>query len=93
MIVSFADKQAERIWEGQCSSRLPQEIQQRALNKLAMINRSQNINDLRVPPSNHLERLSGDREGQYSIRINQQWRICFRWLNGSAHDEQTNDYP
>ena len=69
MIVGFADKEAEKIWRGQRSRKLPQEIQQRALNKLAMLNRSQNLNDLRVPPSNHLERLSGDRGGQYSIRI------------------------
>ncbi len=92
MIVSFRDKEAERIWCGQRSKKLPQAIQQRALNKLAMIHRSQDIHDLRVPPSNHLERLSGDREGQYSIRINQQWRLCFRWQNGDAHDLAITDY-
>ena len=92
MIVDFADKEAEKIWQGRRSRKLPQEIQQRALNKLAMLNRSQNINDLRVPPSNHLERLSGDRAGQYSIRINQQWRICFTWSSGRAHDVTITDY-
>jgi toxin HigB-1 len=92
MIVGFADKEAEKIWRGQRSRKLPQEIQQRALNKLAMLNRSQNINDLRVPPSNHLERLSGDRGGQYSIRINQQWRICFSWSAGRVYDVAITDY-
>ena len=92
MIASFADKETERIWQGRRSRKLPLDIQQRALNKLAMINRSQDINDLRVPPSNHLERLSGDRAGQYSIRINQQWRICFCWSNGTAHDLEITDY-
>jgi len=92
MIASFGDKETEKIWLKLRSKKLPQEIQQRALNKLAMIHRSQNVNDLRVPPSNHLERLSGDREGQYSIRINQQWRLCFRWQNGNAHDLEITDY-
>lgn len=92
MVVSFADKEAEKIWSGQWSRKLPQEIQQRVLNKLAMIHRSQDIHDLRVPPSNHLERLSGDRVGQYSIRINQQWRICFRWQNGNAYELEITDY-
>lgn len=92
MIVSFSDKVAEKIWRGQHSRKLPPEIQQRILNKLAMLHRSKNIHDLRVPPSNHLERLSGDREGQYSIRINQQWRLCFRWVNGSAYDVEITDY-
>jgi len=92
MIVSFRDKEAEKIWRGHRSKKLPQAIQQRVLNKLAMIHRSKNIHDLRVPPSNHLERLSGDREGQYSIRINQQWRLCFRWENGNTHDFEVTDY-
>ena len=92
MISSFADKETAKIWDCQRSSKLPQTIQQRALNKLAMIHRSQNINDLRVPPSNHLERLSGDRKNQYSIRINQQWRICFNWKDGNAHEIEITDY-
>ena len=92
MIQGFADKQTEMIWLGRRSSKLPQVIQQRALNKLAMIHRSQDIHDLRVPPSNHLERLSGDRKGNYSIRINQQWRICFRWQNGDVYDVEIVDY-
>ncbi|HKK18757.1 MAG TPA: type II toxin-antitoxin system RelE/ParE family toxin [Opitutales bacterium] len=92
MIVGFADKETEKLWQGQRSRKLPAEIQQRALNKLAMLNRSRDINDLRVPPSNHLERLSGDRAGKYSIRINQQWRICFRWSSGRANDVEITDY-
>lgn len=91
MIVGFADNETAKIWDCRRSLKLPQAIQQRALNKLAMIHRSQNINDLRVPPSNHLERLSGDRKGQYSIRINQQWRICFFWKEGDAHDVEIID--
>ncbi|NBD37547.1 MAG: type II toxin-antitoxin system RelE/ParE family toxin [Verrucomicrobia bacterium] len=92
MIVGFRDNEAKKIWRGERSKKLPREIQQRVLNKLAMVHRSQNIHDLRVPPSNHLERMSGDREGQYSIRINQQWRLCFRWNNGNAHDLEITDY-
>ena len=92
MISSFSDKETEKIWRGKRSIKLPQDIQQRALNKLAMIHRSQDIRDLTVPPSNHLERLSGDREGQYSIRINRQWRICFRWDDGTAYNLEITDY-
>ena len=92
MIVSIAEKETMKIWNCQRSSKLPQDIQNRALNKLAMIHRSQDINDLRVPPSNHLEGLGGDRKGQFSIRINQQWRICFRWEGCDAHDVEITDY-
>lgn len=72
--------------------KLPTGIQQRALNKLAMLDQSVDLNDLRIPPSNLLEALKGDRKGKFSIRINQQWRICFRWKNGDAHDVVIEDY-
>lgn len=71
---------------------MPQSIQRIAMRKLWMINAASNINDLRVPPNNRLEALSGGRKGQHSIRINQQWRICFRWSNGNAYDVEIVDY-
>lgn len=77
MILSFADKETEKVFEQKFSKKLPQSIQRIALRKLIIIDNAENINDLRVPPANHLEQLSGDREGQYSIRINNQFRICF----------------
>ncbi len=67
-------------------------MQPRALDKLRLIHNATTLEDLRVPPGNHLEKLSGDRSGQYSIRINQQWRICFRWLEGDAWDVEITDY-
>ena len=92
MLKSFADKETRKIWNEEHSKRLPPEIQQRALIKLAMINHAIDINDLRIPPANRLEALKGDRSGQFSIRINQQWRICFRWENGHAHEVEITDY-
>ena len=92
MIRSFKDKEAEKIFERQRSRKLPSEIQQVALRKLRMLNRSQMLQELRVPPANRLERLSGDREGQYSIRINNQWRICFEWQDGDALNVEIVDY-
>ena len=77
MILSFADKETEKIFEQKFSKKLPQSIQRIALRKLIMIDNAENINDLRIPPANHLEQLSRDREGQYSIRVNNQFRICF----------------
>ena len=71
---------------------MPRDIQQVALRKLRMINNSKNINDLRIPPANRLEKLGGNREGQHSIRINDQWRICFVWRDGDAHDVEITDY-
>jgi len=71
---------------------LPRDIQQVALRKLRMINNAKNLNDLRIPPANRLEKLIGDREGQYSIRINDQWRICFTWQEGDAYDVEITDY-
>ena len=84
MISSFRDREAERIWNGEFSRRLPQEIQEVARRKRRMINNARIIADLRVPPANRLEALKGDRAGQYSIRINDQWRICFGWPEKSA---------
>lgn len=92
MIKSFADAETEKIWNQQRSRKLPGDIQQRALNKLAMLSQAKDVNDLRVPPANRLEALSGNRIGQFSIRINQQWRICFRWEAGDAYDVEIVDY-
>ncbi|HRI56447.1 MAG TPA: type II toxin-antitoxin system RelE/ParE family toxin [Anaerolineae bacterium] len=92
MIQSFKDTEAEKIFARQRSRRLPPDIQQVALRKLRMLNRAQTLQDLRVPPANRLERLSGDRSGQYSIRINEQWRICFEWRDGHAWRVEITDY-
>lgn len=92
MLKSFADKESERIWNGQHSKRLPITIQQRALNKLAMMSQAADLNDLKIPPANRLEALKGDRSGQFSIRINQPWRICFRWKDGDAYEVKITDY-
>ena len=92
MIRNFADKEAEKIWDGTPSRRLPADLQSIARRKLRMLHNAENLNDLRVPPANRLEALKGDRRGQYSIRINDQWRICFRWADGDAHDVQIVDY-
>ena len=92
MIKSFGDTETEKIWNQHCSRRLPVNIQQRALNKLAMINNARDLNDLRIPPANRLEALSGNRAGQHSIRINQQWRICFLWESGDALNVEIVDY-
>lgn len=74
------------------SGKLPGDIQQTALRKLRMINNAVNLNDLRIPPANRLEKLRGDRDGQHSIRINDQWRICFIWQKGDAYDVEITDY-
>jgi toxin HigB-1 len=92
MILNFSDKETELIWNGYLSKKLPNEIQQIARRKLRMINSSQNLNDLRIPPSNNLEKLSGDLKGFYSIRINKQWRIIFRWDDNNANDVRIIDY-
>ena len=92
MISSFRDRETERIWHGEFSRRLPQEIQEVARRKLRMINNARTVVDLRVPPANRLEALKGGRAGQYSIRINDQWRICFRFANGQASDVKIVDY-
>ena len=92
VIESFKDRETRKIWNRQFSSRLPREIQRIAYRKLVIIHRSRSLNDLRVPRGNRLEALSGKRLGQYSIRINQQWRVCFRWENGRAVDVEIADY-
>ncbi len=92
MIKSFRDSETEQIYRRVRSRHLPPEIQQVALRKLRMLNNAQSLNDLRVPPANHLEKLSGTREGQHSIRINEQWRVCFEWREGDAYDVEIVDY-
>ncbi len=92
MIQSFACKETERIWLGRASRKLPADIQQRAIAKLALLNRVKTIDDLRNPPSNRLHALRGDRAGQHSISINMQWRICFVFENGEAHGVEIIDY-
>jgi proteic killer suppression protein len=92
MIKSFADRETEGIWNGRRSRRLPVEIQVIALRKLRLINAANSVNDLRIPPGNRLEMLKGNRSGQYSIRINDQWRICFTWQEGEANDVEIADY-
>jgi proteic killer suppression protein len=87
MIVGFKSDDTRRIFEGLTSRRYPAEIQVTALRKLLMIQAAITVNDLRTPPGNRLGKLSGDREGQYSIRINSQWRICFVWTGGNDADE------
>jgi proteic killer suppression protein len=92
MIKSFASKETEKLFNRQISRRLPQDIQQVARRKLAMLDAAETLQDLRVPPSNRLEKLSGDRKGQYSLRINDQWRICFQWEDGNAYEVEITDY-
>jgi proteic killer suppression protein len=92
MICSFANKDSESVWHGTRSRRLPPDIQGIARRKLRMLNNAQSLTDLRIPPANRLEALAGDREGQHSIRINDQWRICFRWIDSGAHEVEIVDY-
>jgi len=92
MIRSFKDRETERVFHRIRSAKLPGHIQPAALRKLRMLHRSQNLADLRVPPANRLEALKGDRRGQHSIRINDQWRICFRWEDGDAFDVEIVNY-
>ena len=92
MIGGFRDRETERVWDGDRSRRLPSEIQDVALRKLRLLNRAERLDDLWVPPGNRLEPLSGNRKGQHSIRINQQWRICFRWNDGRCEDVEICDY-
>ena len=85
MIISFADKETEKIFNQVFSTKLPTDIQKTCLRKLVMIDSANTINDLRVPPSNHLEKMMGDLNGRWSIRINDQWRICFVPIDGGAN--------
>lgn len=92
MIRTFRDAETELIWLGRRSRRLPPDIQDAALRKLRLLNAAKRIEDVAAPPGNRLEALVGDRKGQHSIRINQQWRICFRWREGGADDVEICDY-
>ena len=92
VILSFADRETERIWAGRRSRRFPADLQDAALRKLRLLNVSGRLEDLRIPPGNRLEALKGDRKGQHAIRINDQWRICFRWVDGGAEDVEIVDY-
>ncbi len=92
MIKSFGDKETELIWNGFRSLKLPSEIQEIARRKLRMINSSQDINDLRIPPANHLEKLKGGLSGYHSIRINERWRVIFIWESNNAAKVQIIDY-
>ncbi len=92
MIRSFADKETERIWNGDLSRRIPNQIQALARRKLRMLNAAQRLDDLRIPPANRLEGMKGKRTGQYSIRINDQWRICFLWNEGQCNGVEIVDY-
>ena len=92
MIQSFADRETELIWRGERSRKLPGDIQGIALRKLRLLHAARVLQDLRVPPGNRLEALKGNRTGQWSIRINDQWRICFRWDEGGPHDVEIVDY-
>jgi len=92
MIRSFGDKETEKIWEGIVSRKLPFDIQNVARRKLRMINSSQDINDLRIPPANRLEKLKGNLSSFHSIRINNQWRIIFEWKNDDAYEVKIVDY-
>lgn len=92
MIVSFRHGESERIWNGERSRRLPADIQPVASRKLRLVNAAKKLDDLKAPPGNRLEALKGKRAGQWSIRINSQWRICFRWREGGAEDVEIVDY-
>ena len=92
MIKSFADKETEKVFQRQYSKKLPEDIQKRARDKLLAVDNAGDVRDLRHPPGNRLEKLGGGREGQWSIRINRQWRICFEWKDNNAHFVEIVDY-
>ncbi len=92
MIKTFKCKETEKIFNRHFSKKFPENIQRAALKKLRMINRAQILNDLKVPPANRLESLQGRRKGQYSIRVNDQWRICFKWNDGEVNNVEIVDY-
>jgi len=92
VIQSFADPETELIWSGRRSRKLPSDIQSVALRKLRMLNQARVLQDMRVPPGNRLEALKGTRKGQHSIRINNQWRICFEWQDGGPSNVEIVDY-
>lgn len=92
MIQSFKCKETEKVFNGCFSSKLPQNIQRLAARKLEMLDGAGDFDDLKSPPGNRLEALSGNRTGQHSIRVNDQWRICFIWRDGNAHEVEITDY-
>jgi proteic killer suppression protein len=92
MIVSFRDKETERLWLSGWSRRLPADLQRRAFKKLAILNAAVTLDNLKVPPGNQLEALRGSRAGQHSIRVNDQYRACFVWRNGNAFEVEIVDY-
>jgi toxin HigB-1 len=92
MIVSFQDKETERLWQSGKSRRLPVDLQLRAFKKLAILNAAVTLDNLKVPPGNQLEALRGNRTGQYSIRVNDQYRVCFTWRDGNAFEVEIVDY-
>jgi proteic killer suppression protein len=92
MVRSFGTKHTQEIWDGNQVRLIPVDVQHVARRKLRMINNAQSLQELRVPPNNRLEKLKGERAGQFSIRVNRQWRICFRWTDGDAHDVELVDY-
>lgn len=92
MIQSFADRDTERLFERHPVRRLPVVLHRAMLRKLVVLDAAEQLDDLRVPPGNRLEKLRGDRAGQHSIRVNDQWRVCFRWKGGHAYDVEIVDY-
>jgi toxin HigB-1 len=92
VIKSFADRETERLFRGRRSKAVPPQIRERALSKLLVLNAATNVEDLRTPPGNRLEQLKGNREGQWSIRINQQYRICFVFAGGDAHEVEVSKH-
>ena len=92
MIRSFKDKEAEKLFNRERSLKLPEDLQRTAFRKLRMLNRAIQLKDLQVPPANRLEKLKGDRAGQYAIRINSQWKICFNWSGNDAYEVEIVDY-
>lgn len=92
MIQSFKDKETAKVWSGERSKKLPPDIQKRGQQKLRFLNAAARIEDLRFPPSNYFEALKDNRKGQYSIRINNQWRVCFEFENGNVYNVEITDY-
>ncbi len=92
MLRSFADKETERVWQRRRARKLAQDVQRAALRKLLILDAAETLDDLRVPPGNRLEKLKGNRAGFYSVRINQQWRICFRWTEAGPENVEIVDY-
>ena len=92
VIKTFGDDEAEKVFHRKFSRKLPPDIQQIALRKLRILNNAYTLADLRIPPANHLKKLVGLRAGQYSIRINEQWRICFEWRNNNTYNVEITDY-